>query len=345
MNKIKVGISVGDINGISLEIILKTFLDNRIIDFCIPIIFVSKKILVEYVKKLDFKNIHWHVINNITEAHSRKINIMNIEEKDITLNIGNPSSISAKHALKSIKEACSALQKNHLDVLVTAPINKYSIQNIEKKFIGHTEFLANTFKGKSLMIMVSESLKIACLTGHIALSDVIKNITCENITTKTILLHDSLKQDFGFIRPKIAILGLNPHAGENGMLGKEEKEIIEPTIKKLKSKGILVFGPYSADSFFSERNIKIFDGVLAMYHDQGLIPFKTIAFNEGVNYTAGLNVIRTSPVHGTAFEIAGKGIANEQSFRQAIFLSCEIYKKRKEYSLLTNNSLYNKNED
>ena len=345
MNKIKIGISVGDVNGISLEIILKTFLDNRIIDFCTPIIFVSKKILLEYVKILDYKKINLHIINNLKEVHSKKINIINIEEKDITLNIGNPSSISAKHALRSIKEACSALQKNHLDALVTAPVNKYSIQNIEKDFIGHTEFLAKSFEGNSLMIMVSESLKIACLTGHMALSDVIGNITHENIITKTTLLHESLKQDFGFTHPKIAILGVNPHAGENGMLGKEEREIINPTIKKLKSKGMLVFGPYSADSFFSEKNIKFFDGVLAMYHDQGLIPFKTIAFNEGVNYTAGLNVVRTSPVHGTAFEIAGKGIANEQSFRQAIFIACEIQKKRKEFFLLKNNSLYNKNKE
>ena len=223
--------------------------------------------------------------------------------------------------------------------MVTAPINKASIQEKVSGFIGHTEFLQGNFDGESLMIMLSEVMKIAFVTGHVPLTEVKKAITTENIYTKTVQLNTSLIQDFGIRKPKIAVLGLNPHAGEEGMLGKEENDIITPTIKKLKEEGIMAFGPYPADSFFINKNLQQFDGILSMYHDQGLTAFKTLCFSEGVNYTAGLNIVRTSPVHGTAYEIAGQGIADEQSFRQAVYLACDIFKKRAEFEELNKNPL------
>jgi 4-hydroxythreonine-4-phosphate dehydrogenase len=243
--------------------------------------------------------------------------------------IGEKNIDGGDNAINSIDCAIDAYKKNKIDALVTAPINKSSIQKNKSDFIGHTEYLQNNFNGNSLMIMVSEVMKIACLTGHTSLSNVKNYISKENIIENLLILNNSLKKDFGKAKPKIAVLGLNPHAGESGMLGNEEIEIIVPAIDYTKDKGLLVFGPYSADSFFTTRNLSAFDGILAMYHDQGLIPFKTLAFDSGVNFTAGLDIIRTSPVHGTAFEIAGKGLANENSFRQAVFLACEIYKQRK----------------
>ena len=228
-------------------------------------------------------------------------------------------------------------------MLVTAPINKASIQQKVKDFVGHTEFLESTFEGESLMIMVSELIKIAFVTSHIPLSEVKTAINLKQIIKKTNQLNQSLIVDFGCRKPKIAIIGLNPHAGENGMLGKEEKEIITPAIQKMQQEGLLVFGPYPADSFFTQKNLNAFDGILSMYHDQGLTPFKTLSFSEGVNYTSGLNIIRTSPVHGTAYEIAGKSEANEQSFRSAVFLACTIFKNRLEHQELNKNTLIIKN--
>jgi len=223
--------------------------------------------------------------------------------------------------------------------LVTAPINKASIQEKVSGFIGHTEFLQGNFEGKSLMIMLSEVMKIAFVTGHVPLTEVRKAITPENIYAKTIKLNTSLVQDFGIRKPKIAVLGLNPHAGEEGLLGKEENDIITPTIKKLKREGIMAFGPYPADSFFTPKNLSSFDGILSMYHDQGLTAFKTLSFSEGVNYTAGLNIVRTSPAHGTAYDIAGQGIADEKSFREAVYMACDILKKRREFQELNENPL------
>ena len=333
-NKIMAGITIGDPNGIGIEVILKTFKDSRMLDFCTPIIFGSSKIISNHKKALSINDIQTNKIQKISEAKTRKINLLNLSNDETILSIGKPSVNGGEYAFKSLQKACDALKKNELDVLITAPINKHVIRQKQTKFIGHTEFLNRTFEGDALMLMHSEYMKIAFVTGHVPLSEVSTLITKEKIINKTILLQKSLKKDFGCIKPKIAILGLNPHAGENGMLGKEEETIISPAIKELKAKNILAFGPFSADSFFNYDKFKNFDGILAMYHDQGLIPFKSISFFDGINYTAGLDIIRTSPVHGTSYSIAGKNIANPNSFRQAVFSACSIFEKRTKFNKL-----------
>ena len=327
--KTKLGITIGDSNGIGIEIILKTFKDNRMLDFCTPVIFGSNEILSQHKKILQIHNVNFNVVRDLKNIKHNKINLLEVLKNKGDVKIGEKNIDGGDNAINSIDCAIDAYKKNKIDALVTAPINKSSIQKNKSDFIGHTEYLQNNFNGNSQMIMVSEVMKIACLTGHTSLSNVKNYISKQNIIENLLILNNSLKKDFGKVKPKIAVLGLNPHAGESGMLGNEEIEIIIPAIDDTKDKGLLVFGPYSADSFFTTKNLSAFDGILAMYHDQGLIPFKTLAFDSGVNFTAGLDIIRTSPVHGTAFEIAGKGLANENSFRQAVFLACEIYKQRK----------------
>ena len=339
MSKIKVGISIGDLNGIGLETIIKTFKDSRMMDFCTPIIFGSTKVAAIHRKALEMQDFNFNIINKTEDAHPKKANLLNIWKDEVEINFGKATIRSGELAFDSLKQATQALKDKKIDVLVTAPINKASIQEKVSGFIGHTEFLQGNFDGESLMIMLSEVMRIAFVTGHVPLTDVKKAITTENIYAKTVQLNTSLIQDFGIRKPKIAVLGLNPHAGEEGMLGKEENDIITPTIKKLKEEGIMAFGPYPADSFFINKNLQQFDGILSMYHDQGLTAFKTLCFSEGVNYTAGLNIVRTSPVHGTAYEIAGQGIADEQSFRQAVYLACDIFKKRAEFQQLNKNPL------
>ena len=255
------------------------------------------------------------------------------------IKFGEPSEIAGKYAFKSLEKVTDSLKNEEVDVLVTAPINKANIQKNQSAFIGHTEYLGQQFDGDPLMIMLSDAMRIAFVTGHIPLSEVANSLSENKIESKIEQLSKSLIQDFGISKPKIAVIGLNPHAGEDGILGGEEKEIILPAIKKVKQKNILAFGPYSADSFFTKDNLQNFDGVLAMYHDQGLTPFKTLSFSEGVNYTAGLSIVRTSPVHGTAYDIAGKNCADEISFRNAIYMACDIYKKRQECKALSANPL------
>ena len=337
--KIKVGISIGDLNGIGLEVIIKTFKDARMMDFCTPIIFGSNKVANIHRKALETKDFNFNVINAIKDAHPKKANLLNLWKEDVEINFGTSTAVSGGHAFESIKAASNALKQGEIDVFVTAPINKSSIQEKLKDFIGHTEFLEGNFNGESLMLMVSDVMKIAFVTGHIPLADVKVAITSDKIIAKAKQLNNSLLTDFGVRKPKIAIIGLNPHAGEDGMLGSEENEIIIPAIEQLKQDNILAFGPYPADSFFTHKNLTAFDGILSMYHDQGLTPFKTLSFSEGVNYTAGLDIVRTSPVHGTAYEIAGKGLADEQSFREAIFMACDIFKKRRDYKELKDNAL------
>tara|TARA_B100001758_G_scaffold247960_1_gene269239 strand:+ start:25189 stop:26214 length:1026 start_codon:yes stop_codon:yes gene_type:complete len=339
MSKIKVGISIGDLNGIGLEVIIKTFKDSRMMEFCSPIVFGSTKAASKHRKAIDIQDFNFNIIKSIEDASPKKANMINLWDDDIEIKFGEATPKSGELAFASIKEASNALKNKDIDVLVTAPINKASIQERVSTFIGHTEFLSGNFDGEALMIMVSEIMKIAFVTGHVPLSEIKKSITIDNIVKKSRQLNTSLIEDFGVRKPKIAILGLNPHAGEKGLLGNEENESIIPAIKKLKESGVLAFGPYPADSFFTNKNLQKFDGILAMYHDQGLTPFKALSFSDGINYTAGLEIIRTSPVHGTAYEIAGKGIANEQSFREAIFLACNIHKKRKEYIELNTNPL------
>jgi len=339
MSKIKVGISIGDLNGIGMEVILKTFKDSRMIDFCTPIVFGSNKVASIHRKAVELQDFNFHTINTIEEAKAHKVNLLNCWKEDIEIKFGTATATSGEYAFQSIKLACDALREGKIDVLVTAPINKASIQEKISGFVGHTEFLQGNFEGESLMIMVSEVMKIAFVTGHIPLESVKTAINSVKIIEKTEQLNHSLVTDFGIRKPKIAVIGLNPHAGEDGMLGTEENEIIIPAIKQLKENGIMAFGPYPADSFFTPKNLTAFDGILSMYHDQGLTPFKTLSFSEGVNYTAGLNIVRTSPVHGTAAEIAGKGEADEQSFREAVFMACDIFKKRAEFKEITDNPL------
>ena len=339
MTKIKVGISKGDLNGIGLEIIIKTFKDSRMLDFCTPIVFGSAKVASIHRKAIEMQDFNFNIINNIKDANPKRANLLNIWDENIEITFGEATSKAGELSFDSLKKASDALKNNDIDVLITAPINKASIQEKVTSFIGHTEFLQGNFEGESLMIMASERMKIAFVTSHVPLKEVKKSITTKNIILKTKKLNTALIQDFGIRTPKIAVLGLNPHAGENGLLGEEENEHIIPAVKKLKQEGIMAFGPYPADSFFINKNLENFDGVLSMYHDQGLTAFKTLSFSDGVNYTAGLNIVRTSPVHGTAYEIAGQGIADEKSFREAVFLACDIYKKRTEFKLLNKNPL------
>ena len=328
MANINLGITIGDVNGIGIEVILKTLKDKRISDFCTPVIFGSNKVISFHKKQLEIHDINFNIINSIDKIKKNKINLYNfIEEAEV--NFGKECNLAGKYALKSIQEACSAIKNKKIDVLVTAPINKHAIQKEVNSFIGHTEFLEEKFNGKSLMIMISDFMKIAFVTGHIPLSKVATTITSNIIIEKTKQFNYSLINDFMIRKPKIAILAINPHAGENGLLGIEDKEVIVPAIKKLQEDEILAFGPYPADSFFTNKNLSMFDGVLSMYHDQGLIPFKTLAFSKGVNFTANLNIIRTSPVHGTGFDIAGKNIANESSFREALFKLAKFLKRDK----------------
>ena len=335
---IKLGISIGDTNGVGLEVILKSFNDKRILNFCTPIVFGDYNLAKDTIKQLELEDINLNKIQSINESKLKKLNVLNCWKETLVPNYGNLEN-GGKYALKSLQKACQALQNGSIDVLVTAPINKENIQSDSFKFPGHTEFLEQQFEGQALMLMLNEELRIGLVTGHLPIEQVSKHITQELILQKLESFNHSLIQDFGIRKPKIAVLALNPHAGDNGLLGQEEEKTIIPALQKAEDKGLLAFGPYPADGFFGSNQLKAFDGVLAMYHDQGLVPFKTLSFGNGVNFTSGLSIIRTSPDHGTAFDIAGKNIASESSFIQAIYAACDIYKKRLEWQELNNNVL------
>ena len=329
MGKIKLGFSIGDPNGIGIEIILKIFEDRRIFEFFTPLIFGSFKLLEN--QKKHFKLNSSLVLKKKNKTLQKtQLNVLDLPMPEDDLVFGEASEAAGKLAIDSLKSSVAALKNCEIDALVTAPMNKETIQSEDFKFPGHTDYLAKKFDGNSLMFMVSESIKVALLTDHIALKDVPKLLTPQLLREKTLILVNSLKQDFNIQRPKIALLGLNPHTGDKGVIGKEDDQVIRPLIKEMSGLGHLVNGPYAADSFFGHQTHLQFDAVLAIYHDQGLIPFKTLTFGEGVNYTAGLSRIRTSPDHGTAFEIAGKGVAQIESFRNAMFLARSIYFNRKE---------------
>lgn len=331
---IKVGITQGDINGIGYEVILKTFSDIRIAEMCIPIIYGSTKIATFHRKSLDIQSVAFNQINNPEEATINKVNIINCIAEDVRVDIGQSTPAAGKAAYIALEAAVSDLKNGLIDVLVTAPINKDNIQRDDFHFPGHTEYLEERLgeKGdKSLMILAKDTLRVALVTGHIPLSEVSKKVTKEKIIESAILFDKSLKRDFRIGQPRIAVLSLNPHAGENGLLGSEEKDVIIPALDELDKQGILCLGPYATDGFFGSGDFTKFDGILAMYHDQGLAPFKTIAMEEGVNFTAGLPMIRTSPAHGTAYSIAGKNMASEESFRQAIYMAIDTYHNRKKY--------------
>lgn len=340
--KIKVGISIGDYNGIGPEIILKSLKDKSITDFFTPVIFGSGK-LFSYQKNIFNLQFNFNYISHASHAVDEKINIVNLRKDDMNVNFGTPTEESTLLAIDSLEAATNALMKGEIDVLVTAPINKDEMLKHGFKYTGHTEYLEKRFGKNGLMFLVSEDLKVAVSTHHIPILKVAESITKERIKEQVKTMNHCLKQDFSIQKPKIAILGLNPHSGDGGAIGTEEIEIITPAIKELFDEGILAFGPYPADSFFQPSKYKHFDGVLAMYHDQGLTPFKTISYEEGVNYTAGMPFIRTSPDHGTAYDIAGKNLADPQSFIEAIFMAIKIFKNRTENLELLAHQLKPKN--
>lgn len=333
-----VGISIGDLNGIGGEIVLKTFEDARMLEFCTPVIFASSKTMNFF--KTHFKSeINFHVTNNLDQIAIGKVNVFNCWSEPVNIEFGKEDQKIGAYAIKSLQEATKALKTNNIDALVTAPINKHNIQSKIFHFPGHTDYLAQELGGDSLMFMITESLRVGLLTDHVPVKDIANHITPESINKKINTVYQSLIKDFKIQKPKIAVLGINPHTGDSGVIGHEDDEVLRPTLQKIKDSGKLVYGPYAADSFFGSSNYKNFDAIIASYHDQGLIPFKTLSFGQGVNYTAGLSKVRTSPDHGTAYEIAGKGIADENSFKEAVFRAIQIFKNRVDYEELTENPL------
>ncbi len=330
-DKPKIGITLGDYNGVGPEVIIKTMLDRRITNFCVPIIYGSGKILTKYKRLLEIEEFSYHQYNSNSYLNEKKTNVVNCWHDNFDIEPGKITQQAGRCAHQALEKSTEDLKSGFIDAVVTCPINKANIQSTEFNFPGHTEYYANAFGcDDSLMFMCSEQLRVALVTGHLPLSKVAGAYTKEVLAKKINMLLASLHDDFGILKPRVAVLGLNPHAGENGLLGEEEEKIINPAVVESYKKGNLVYGPFSADGFFGTMAFKKFDAVLAAYHDQGLIPFKTIAFDYGVNFTAGLPVVRTSPDHGTAYNIAGKGVANETSLREAIFLACDLVKNRKE---------------
>jgi 4-phospho-D-threonate 3-dehydrogenase / 4-phospho-D-erythronate 3-dehydrogenase len=341
MNKaenILVGISIGDLNGIGSEIVLKTFEDPRMLELCTPVIFANVKMLSFLRKSFDSTAL-LHGIDKLEQIVPGKINVYNLWKDSFNLEFGVADDVVGSYAVKSFVAATKALKEGIVDVLVTAPINKYNIQTETFKFPGHTDYLNQELEGDALMLMVNDTLRVGLLTDHVPVTDVSKHITEKLIRQKINTIKQTLIQDFKIRKPKIAVLGLNPHCGDHGVIGKEDDEILRPTLNKMFEEGTFVFGPYAADSFFGTKSHEKFDAVIACYHDQGLIPFKTLSFGNGVNYTAGLNKVRTSPDHGTAFEIAGKNQADFNSFKEAVYLAIDIYKSRLEHAQITEKPL------
>ncbi|WP_143962226.1 4-hydroxythreonine-4-phosphate dehydrogenase PdxA [Litoribacter populi] len=328
-NKPVIGITIGDINGISAEVTMKALLDNRLQKLITPVIYAHGKAITYYRKHLQLDDFNFMQIKNVDEIHHKKINVINVVEECPEVIPGVETMEAGKMALAAIDQAISDLKANKIQAMVTAPLNKNNINSEELSFVGHTEYLTQAFEAKdSMMFMVADDLRVGLVSGHVALKDVPAQITQKRIQEKLQIMIKSLQNDYGINKPKIAVLGLNPHAGEDGLLGAEEEEIIKPAIRTFKDKGEMVFGPYPSDGFFGMMHFKKFDGILAMYHDQGLVPFKTLAFETGVNFTAGLPFVRTSPDHGTAYNIAGKNIADEGSMRSAIFCAYDIIRQK-----------------
>ena len=327
-----IGITCGDINGIGTELVIKTLSDNRLLEFCTPVFFGSNKLINFYRKSIPDLNFNWQNIRELNRINPKQVNIVNCWEEDVIIQPGQLNDNGGKYAVRSLLAATTSLKKNEIHGMVTAPIHKKNVQSVDFNYTGHTPFLKNYFGANDVvMILFAEQFRVALVTEHVPVNEVTANISKESVLRKLYILNESLKKDFRIDKPKIAVLGLNPHAGDEGLIGKEEETIIKPAIKEAKQNNLLVTGPFSADSFFARRHQNNFDAVLAMYHDQGLIPFKTLVSGEGVNYTAGLPVVRTSPDHGTAFDIAGKGKADESSFRSAIFECIDIIKNRYQF--------------
>ena len=329
MEKIKIGITHGDVNGIGYEVILKTLEDNRILDCCIPIVYGSSKAAAYHRKMLEL-NGNLNLINSAEEANDKRANIINCCDNELKVELGQSTEMAGVAAFDALERATLDLKEGKIDALVTAPINKKNIQSERFNFPGHTEYLEQIFgkKGDALMLLANDKLRVAVVTGHIPLAKVAASLSTEGILTKIKQLNQSLKQDFGIRKPRIAVLGLNPHAGDDGVISEEEKTIIRPAIQAALDQGIVCIGPLPADGFFGSDNYLKYDGILAMYHDQGLIPFKTLAMSNGVNYTAGLPVVRTSPDHGTAYDKAGQNVADESSLRAAMYMAIDIVKQR-----------------
>ena len=331
-NKPIIGFSCGDINGIGIELIIKVLSDNRILDICTPVVFGNNKAINFYRKFLPDLNINFSIIKDSTKVNHKQVNLYNCWEEDVVITPGEMNEIGGKYAIASLSVAAAALKAGKIDGLVTAPIHKKNIQSASFNYTGHTPYLKQLFEVKDVaMLMIAENMRVGLLTEHLPVKDVAQFITKEKIISKLQIINQSLRRDFCIVKPKIAILGLNPHAGDEGLIGKEEIEIIKPAIKEANLKNIFCFGPYSADAFFARGQYEKFDAVLALYHDQGLIPFKSLSLGEGVNFTAGLKAVRTSPDHGPAFDIAGKGIADETSTRQALYSCIYIINNRKEF--------------
>lgn len=338
--KIKIGISQGDINGIGYEVIIKTLNDKRILEMCTPIIYGSPKVAAYHKKALNLENFSLNNISSVDQANSKRNNIIDCFEEELKVELGKATEIAGQASFKALEKATEDLKNGLIDVLITAPINKDNIQSEKFSFPGHTEYLKEKFGSEEvLMFLVSNDLRVGVVAGHIAIKDVPAMITKATVLKKIQIMNQALKQDFGIRKPKIAVLGLNPHAGDNGLIGKEEIEHISPAIDEARDSGIMALGPYPADGLFGSRLTKEFDAILAMYHDQGLAPFKALAFDSGVNYTAGLPIIRTSPAHGTAYSIAGQDKASEASFRNALYLAIDTFNKREEYKKLNKNPL------
>ena len=336
-----VGISIGDLNGIGSEVILKTFEDSRMLELCTPVIFANVKIL-SFIKKSFESTVLLHGIDRLDQVVLGKINVLNVWQEGVEINFGVNDEKVGKYAIKSFVAATKALKEGLIDVLVTAPINKYNIQSDSFKFPGHTDYLNQELEGNALMLMVQDNLRVGLLTDHIPLNDVASHLTEELIVKKIETIKQTIIQDFSINKPKIAVLGLNPHCGDGGVIGDEEDTILKPTLKKIFEKGTLVFGPFAADGFFGSNQYDKYDAIIATYHDQGLIPFKTLSFGNGVNYTAGLNKIRTSPDHGTAYDIAGKGIADFNSFKEAVYLAIDVFNSRNQYAEISEKPLKTK---
>ena len=337
---ILVGISHGDINGIGYEVIIKTLSNPMINDICTPIVYGSPKVAAYHRKALNIANFSFNNIKSPNEAHPRKANIISCINDDVRVELGKSTTHGGEAAIISLEKAVEDLKNGKIDVLVTAPIDKNNVQSEKFRFRGHTEYLTHRAEAKeSLLFMIGESMRIGFVTGHVPLKKVSELLSINVIMSKLNLMNNSLVKDFAIRKPRIAVLGLNPHAGDNSLLGNEETDFIIPALKKANAEGILAFGPFAADGFFGAGMFKKYDAILSMYHDQGLTPFKALSFDTGVNFTAGLPFIRTSPAHGTAFNISGKGEASENSFRQAIYLACDIFKNRKLYSEITKNPL------
>jgi 4-hydroxythreonine-4-phosphate dehydrogenase len=330
--KPRIGITLGDLNGIGPEVVIKALADNRLLAMITPVIYGSAKVISFYKKQLNIEEFNYTQVRNKGQYAPKSINVVNCWEDNLEISPGKASKEGGKAAFIALKQACEDLKEGLIDALVTAPIDKHTIHSDEFPFKGHTEYLTQFFGGESLMFMVSDTLRVGLVTEHIPVREIANAVTKEKIEAKLKVMDHSLRNDFGINKPRIAILGLNPHAGDGGLIGQEDDQLIKPVVSDQKNKGKLVYGPFASDGFFATGSHMKYDAVLAMYHDQGLLPFKTLAFEEGVNFTAGLPIVRTSPDHGTAYNLAGKNQANESSMREAVYRAADIFKSRNEPS-------------